>query len=541
MKEVNKRRITFLPLVLAIFLVGGMLLGNMLSRLSKTDRFQVYPKNSKIGNVIDYISAEYVDSIDINSLVDQTIPEILKHLDPHSVYIPAVDLPEFNEPLEGNFSGIGVQFNMQEDTVAIVNTIQNGPSEKSGILAGDRIVRVDDSLVAGVNMPSDDIVKMLKGKRGTDVSVSITRRGVEELIDFTITRDNIPLYSVDVHYMVTDDIGYIKISNFSRTTYQEFIDAVNALNEQGLKKLILDLRDNGGGYLDAATQITDEFLEKGKLIVYTEGRAQPRRDAYATSRGELIDKDIVVLIDEFTASASEILAGAIQDNDRGTIVGRRSFGKGLVQEQTTFSDGSALRLTIARYYTPTGRCIQKPYNNGMEEYYHDLQARFNRGELLEQDSIRFNDSLQYLTPGGKIVYGGGGIMPDVFVPYDTTMLTPYFNRVRSRGLIYRFAFKYTDAHRSELLVFDNHVDISNYLDQQKLLTKFVEFAESQGIKRNLEEIIISEKLIITQLKAYIARNIIDNPGFYPIIQDIDPTLQKGIEILSELPSASKSL
>ena len=537
MKEVNKRRITFLPLVLAIFLVGGMLLGNMLSRLSKTDRFQVYPKNNKISNVIDYISAAYVDSIDINSLVDQTIPEILKQLDPHSMYIPAVDLQEYNEPLEGNFSGIGVHFNMQEDTVAIVNTIQHGPSEKSGILAGDRIVRVDDSLIAGVNMSSDDIVKMLKGKRGTEVSVSIARRGVEDLIDFIITRDNIPLYSVDVHYMITDEIGYIKISNFSRTTYQEFIDAVNALNEQGLKKLILDLRANGGGYLDAATQITDEFLEKGKLIVYTEGRAQPRRDAYATSKGELIDKDIVVLIDEFSASASEILAGAIQDNDRGTIIGRRSFGKGLVQEQFTFPDGSALRLTIARYYTPTGRCIQKPYDNGMEEYYHDLQARFTRGELLEQDSIRFIDSLQYTTPGGRIVYGGGGIMPDIFVPYDTTMFTPYFTRVRNRGLIYRFAFKYTDAHRSELQVFDNHIDISSYLDQQKLLTRFVEFAESNGIKRNLEEIIISEKLIITQLKAYIARNVMDNPGFYPIIQDIDPTLLKGIEILGELPSA----
>jgi len=537
MKEVNKRRITFLPLVLAIFLVGGMLLGNMLSRLSKSDRFQIYPKNSKISNVIDYISAEYVDSINTNSLVDKTIPEILKQLDPHSLYIPAVDLQEYNEPLEGNFSGIGVQFNMQEDTVAIVNTIKNGPSEKAGILAGDRIVRVDDSLVAGVNMNSDDIVKMLKGKRGTQVDVAIARRGVDDLIDFIITRDNIPLYSVDVHYMITDDIGYIKISNFSRTTYKEFTDAVTALNEQGLKKLILDLRANGGGYLDAATQITDEFLEKGKLIVYTEGFSQPRRDAYATSNGELIDKDIVVLIDEFSASASEILAGAIQDNDRGTIVGRRSFGKGLVQEQTTFSDGSALRLTIARYYTPTGRCIQRPYDNGMEEYYHDLQVRFNRGEFVEQDSIRFADSLQYTTPGGKIVYGGGGIMPDVFVPYDTTLFTPYFIRVRNRGIIYRFAFKFTDDHRGELQVFNNHMDISEYLDQQKLLSRFVEFAEGKGIKRNVEEIIISEKLIITQLKAYIARNILDNPGFYPIIQDIDPTLLKGIEVLSELPSA----
>jgi carboxyl-terminal processing protease len=539
MKEVNKRRITFLPLVLALFLVGGMLLGNMMSRLSRTDRFQVYPKNSKISNVIDYISAQYVDSINTNSLVDKTIPEILKQLDPHSVYIPAVNLQEYNEPLEGNFSGIGVQFNMQEDTVAIVNTIQNGPSEKAGILAGDRIVKVNDSLIAGVKMNSDDIVKMLKGKKGTQVTVSIARRGVDDLIDFVITRDNIPLYSVDVHYMITDDIGYIKISNFSKTTYREFIDAVKVLNDQGLKKLILDLRANGGGYLDLSIQIADEFLEKGKLIVYTEGRAQPRRDAYATSKGELINKDVVVLIDEFSASASEILAGAIQDNDRGIIVGRRSFGKALVQEQTTFSDGSALRLTVARYYTPTGRCIQKPYDNGMEEYYLDLQTRFGRGELVEQDSIRFADSLQYTTTGGRVVYGGGGIMPDVFVPYDTTLFTPYYTRVRNRGLIYRFAFTFTDAHRSQLQDFDNHVDISGYLDQQNLLPQFIEFAESKGIRSNPEDILVSEKLIITQLKAYIARNIIDNSGFYPIIQDIDPTLQKGIEILSGSPIAIK--
>lgn len=533
MKEANKRRITFLPLVLALFLVGGMLLGNMLSRLSRDTRFQVYPRSNKISNVIDYITAEYVDSININSLVDKTIPDILKHLDPHSVYIPAVDLPEYNEPLEGNFSGIGVEFNMQEDTVAIVNTIKHGPSEKAGILAGDRIVKVNDSLIAGVKMPSDDIVKMLKGKKGTQVDVSIARRGVDELIDFTITRDNIPIYSVDVHYMINDEIGFIKISNFSRTTFSEFTDALKALNDQGFKKLILDLRSNGGGYLDAATRITDEFLEEGKLIVYTEGRAQPRRDVYASGRGELIDKDVVILIDEFTASASEILAGAIQDNDRGLIVGRRSFGKGLVQEQTTFSDGSALRLTVARYYTPTGRCIQRPYNNGMEEYYHDLQTRFARGEFLEQDSIQFADSLRYTTPGGRIVYGGGGIMPDVFVPYDTTLLTPYLTKVRNRGLIYRFAFKFTDIHRSELQNFDNPGDISDYLERQQLLNQFVNFAENQGIKRNLEEIIMSERLIMTQLKAYIARNIIDNPGFYPIIQNIDPALQKGIELLSK--------
>jgi len=533
MKIQNKRTVIFLPLLLAVFLVGGMLIGNLLSRISRLDQFQVHPRTNKITGVIDYIAEEYVDSIDKTSLVEHTIPEILKQLDPHSVYIPAEELQQYNEPLEGNFSGIGVQFNMQDDTVVIINTVPNGPSEKVGIIPGDRIVEVDDSLVAGINMPSSDIVKMLKGKRGTKVKVSIGRRGLDELIDFEITRDRIPLTSIDVAYMITDEIGFIKISTFSKTTFDEFTEAVSTLKEQGLKKLILDLRNNGGGYMDAATQIADQFLEPGKLIVYTEGRAQPRRDVYSTSKGSLINDKAIILIDEWSASASEILAGAIQDNDRGLIIGRRSFGKGLVQQQTVFTDGSALRLTIARYYTPTGRCIQKPYENGLEDYFHDLQTRFDRGEFIEVDSIKLADSLKYKTPGGNIVYGGGGIMPDIFVPYDTLGITSYLTHIRNRGLIYRFALKYTDTHRNELNQFQSAEDISAHLDQQDLLTDLVEFAEKNGVNRNVEEIIISEKIIMTQLKAYIARNIIDNEGFYPIIQDIDLTLQKGIEILAQ--------
>jgi len=533
MKIQNKRITTLLPLLLALFLVGGMLIGNMLSRISKLERFQVHPKTSKINAVIDYIAQEYVDSVNRESLIELTIPEILKNLDPHSIYIPADELQQYNEPLEGNFSGIGVQFNIQDDTVAIVNTIPNGPSEKVGILAGDRIIFVNDSLIAGVRLQSDDVVKMLKGKRGTKVKVTIARRGVEEPIDFEITRDRIPLTSVDIAYMITNDIGFIKISQFSRTTYDEFIDGINSLKEQGMHKLILDLRQNGGGYMDAATRIADEFLDEGKLIVYTEGHTQPRHDIYSTPKGELIDQKIIVLIDEFSASASEILAGALQDNDRGLIMGRRSFGKGLVQQQTIFSDGSALRLTISRYYTPTGRCIQKPYNNGLEDYFFEIQNRFDHDEFVEADSIRFADSLKYTTPGGNIVYGGGGIMPDIFVPFDTIGLTPYYNQLYNRGLIYRFAFKYTDNNRTKLNQFTNYREISDYLNKQNLLKEFVSYAETNGVKRNIEDIIISEKRILTQLKAYIARNIIDNPGFYPIIQEIDNTLLKAVEILAQ--------
>lgn len=532
MSDQNKKSVILLPLLLALFLVAGMIIGNLLGRISKLDRFQVYPKTNKITTVIDYIAQEYVDSISKDQLVELTIPDILKHLDPHSVYIPADEYQQFNEPLEGNFSGIGVQFNMQDDTVAIINTIPNGPSEKIGIKAGDRIIRVNDSLVAGVKMRSDNIVKMLKGKRGSKVKVTIIRRGVTDPLEFEITRDKIPLTSIDVSYIVANDIGFIKISEFSKTSYDEFIEAVKSLKEQGMKKLILDLRGNGGGYMDEATRIADEFLDEGKLIVYTEGRAQPRHNVYATPKGECLNTEVIILIDELSASASEIIAGAIQDNDRGLILGRRSFGKGLVQNETEFSDGSALRLTIARYYTPTGRCIQKPYNNGLEDYYYDIQNRIEHGELIFADSIKFADSLKYVTPGGKIVYGGGGIMPDIFVPYDTIDVTHYYTEVFRRGLIYRYAFVYTDNNRAILEKFTNYKEIEKYLDGQNLLEKFADYSESNGVKKNIEEIIISEKIILTQLKAYIARNIIDNPGYYPIIQEIDRTLQKGIEIMA---------
>jgi carboxyl-terminal processing protease len=553
MKIFKKEKLKlYIPLITALVLIIGILLGNLFAELrvksiisneitrhSTNNRtgfgsqgLQLAPKNDKINSALYYVLNEYVDTVSVGKINEDVIPAILEHLDPHSVYIPAKEFQKYNEPLEGNFSGIGVQFNMTDDSVAIINTIPNGPSEIVGIIPGDRIIAVDDSTVAGVGMPSDDIVGMLKGKKGTSVRVKIKRRGTETPIDFEIIRDDIPLYSVDVHYMITDEIAYMKISQFAQTTLREFMVAAEELKAAGMKKIIVDLRANGGGIMEAATEIADQFLPDSRLIVYTEGRSRPRRNEYASSKGILIDTEVVILQDEFSASASEILAGAIQDNDRGTIIGRRSFGKGLVQEQMKFSDGSALRLTVAKYYTPTGRSIQKPYSESREEYYNDLTNRMLNGEFENADSIHFSDSLKFVTPGGKVVYGGGGIMPDIFVPVDTVGITDYYNRVRSLGLIYRFAFRYTDLHREEMTGLITAETISGYLDDQNIKADFIEYASSKGVKPNSEQFRESEVVIITQVKAYIARNMIDNLGFYPIIRSIDTTLAVAIEILS---------
>ncbi len=366
------------------------------------------------------------------------------------------------------------------------------------------------------------------------MKVTIYRRSEKAPIDFEITRDDIPIYSVDVAYKVNENTGYIKISQFAQTTYHEFIQAIERLKTQGVEKLIIDLRRNGGGIMDAATMIADQFLEEGQLIVYTEGRTRPRENEYATSRGMLKNDKVVVLMDETSASASEILAGAIQDNDRGLVIGRRSFGKGLVQEEMRFGDGSALRLTVARYYTPTGRSIQRSYENGKEDYYHDYAERWMRGELEHEDSIKFDDSQRFVTPGGKIVYGGGGIMPDVFVPVDTSGASDYYNKARSLGLMYRFAFYYTDIHRSSLDQFTTARDIEGYLDDQDLLPQFITYASEKGVKPDYKDIRNSEEVLQKTIKAYVARNIIDNDGFYPIIADIDQTLKVAIDTIATL-------
>jgi len=554
MKNKKDRVIIFLPIIVSIALIVGILLGNWITgiriRSIVTDEvnkqkfsilpgnsggaFSLTPRGNKISSALQYIVNEYVDTVGLENLNEAVMPALVDKLDPHSIYIPATDFQRFSEPLVGNFSGIGVSFNMTDDTVAIINTIPNGPSEMVGIMAGDRIIMVDDSLVAGVNMASDDIVRMLKGPKNTQVKVSVYRRGEKSPLDFEITRDDIPIYSVDVAYEVEDNIGYVKISQFAQTTFREFMQAIEKLKAQGVEKYIIDLRNNGGGIMEAATMIADQFLEEGQLIVYTEGKARPRENDFATSRGIMKNDKVVILIDESSASASEILAGAIQDNDRGLVIGRRSFGKGLVQEEMRFADGSALRLTVARYYTPTGRSIQRPYENGKEDYYHDFADRIRRGEMEHRDSIKFDDSQKFVTPGGKIVYGGGGIMPDIFVPVDTTAFSEYYNKVRSMGLMYRFAFYYTDKNRAVLEQFSTAEEIEGYLNDQDILTEFIEYARGKGVNPDYQDIRTSEVPLHKTVKAYIGRNVIDNIGFYPIIASIDNTLQVAIDTLSAL-------
>jgi len=360
----------------------------------------------------------------------------------------------------------------------------------------------------------------------------VKRRGKPELIEFEIIRDDIPIYSVDVHYMVTEETGYVKISNFAQTTYKEFITAVEALKEEGMEKIIIDLRANGGGIMDAAISIADQFLDEGQLIVYTKGRSRPRKNEYASSKGVLKDHKVLILIDEFSASASEILAGAIQDNDRGLIVGRRSFGKGLVQEQMSFSDGSAIRLTVAKYYTPTGRSIQKPYTEDLDDYYNDISLRYLHGEFENRDSISFSDSLKFITPGGNVVYGGGGIMPDIFVPVDTTYYSEYLNRITNLGLTHRFAFQYTDEHRKNLKGMETVEEIRDYLDDDDIRKAFIAYTKEKGVDFDPDGFRISKKFILTQIKAYVARNILDNNGFYPMIKEMDHTLQVAIDTLT---------
>jgi carboxyl-terminal processing protease len=527
----NKGLAVYVPILLAVAVILGIMIGRYYNGSNAENKFIIIPKANKLDNVINYIENEYVDEISKNDLIEKTIPKILEELDPHSQYIPAAELEKVNEPLEGNFSGIGIQFNILNDTLVVIQTIPNGPSQKVGILAGDRITKVDGEIVAGKKMPSDSIVGRLRGPKGTEVHVDVLRRNVAKPLGFDIIRDNIPLYSVDVAYMISDRIGFIKLNKFSATTQEEFVEAVSKLRDKGMKKLILDLRENGGGYMNAAIFIADQFLNGNELIVYTKGKARQKVDYKSTPGGLCTDLKLTIIIDENSASASEILAGAIQDNDRGTIVGRRSFGKGLVQEQKPLSDGSALRLTIARYYTPTGRSIQKPYRKNLNDYYGDINERYIHGELQNADSNKFSDSLKFVTPGGKIVYGGGGIMPDIFVPIDTLGVSDYYLDVRNQGLLYRFSLNYADDNRKVLSTLKTSDEFVKYLENQNVLQKFIAFTGKQGVKEKPKDIRISGKLLKVQLDAYIARNFLDNDGFYPIIQEIDNTLEKAVETL----------
>ena len=537
----NSKRTVLFPLLLAAGVVLGLVLGQYLGRNSTTSQLKgmlsrmALPTN-KLTYTLSLIENQYVDSVSMDSLAEHVIPLLVKELDPHSVYIPASEMQALNEPLEGEFDGIGVVFNMATDTVIVLNVIPQGPSDKAGIKAGDRIIEIGDSVVAGRKIPQNNVVKMLRGPRGTTVHLGIGRQGISGLVPIDVERGVIPIRSIESAFRIADGVGYVKLGQFARTTYDEFRRALASLRAEGVTKLIFDLRGNSGGFLDQAIAVANEFLHKGQLIVYTEDRRHEQLREYADGNGSAQDMEVVVLIDEGSASSSEILAGALQDNDRGTIVGRRSFGKGLVQRQIPYSDGSALRLTTARYYTPTGRSIQKPYTiGGDESYEEDIWNRYKNNEFFSADSIHFADSLKRTTPGGKVVYGGGGIMPDVFIPADTTDVTKYFIEVSGRNILYRYTIEYADRHREALNAVQTIGDLQALLDSDKtLVDDFVRYAARKGVAPRYGDIARSRRLIEAQLRAYIGRNTkLEDNGFYANIYPVDNVIVRAVGILKE--------
>lgn len=488
----------------------------------------------KMNALMNAINNKYVDEVDIDSIIELALPTILQELDPHSAYYPAEETKESNDELHGSFSGIGIQFSVQDDTVRVNSVIRGGPSEKVGILAGDRIVLINDSVYAGKGISSNEIVKNLKGPKGTNVKVGIIRSGEPSVIDFSIVRDDIPVKSVDAAYMISPEqgIGYIMINKFGETTFKEMMTSLAELSSKGMKKLIIDLRSNSGGYLGAAIQMANEFLPKNDLIVYTQGAHSAVSKTYANGYGHYTSIPLVVMIDESSASAAEIFTGAIQDNDRGTVVGRRSFGKGLVQEPIEFVDGSSIRITIARYYTPSGRCIQKPYGESDEDYAMDLLKRYEHGEFFNADSIKQNESEIFTTKGGRIVYGGGGIMPDIFVAQDTTGYSKYYSDVVRKSLINKFSFRYVDGHRKEFQELKTARDIEKYLDNQKVLSQFYDYAAKNGVKRDYSLSAPALKQMRTALYGNIIYDALDMQDYVSFFNLTDPAVLKAIEALN---------
>jgi len=518
---------------ITIMIAGILLLAGTVSA-----QFSMSPGTRKLATTMTLIEKMYVDKVDDSKIADEAIVAILKELDPHSSYLDAEAVAEMNEPLEGNFDGIGISFNMMNDTLYVIETIAGGPSERVGILPGDRIISVNDTTIAGVKMSTKDIMKRLRGPKGSKVDVQALRRNVKDPIKFRITRAKIPIYSLDASYMVDDKTGYIRLSRFGATTVAEFREALSKLiNEHGMQDLILDLQSNGGGYLGAATELADEFLDKDKLMVYMEGENQPRSNDFSTAKGMFEKGKLVILVDEGSASGSEIVAGAIQDWDRGVIVGRRSFGKGLVQRQFPLPDGSMIRLTVARYYTPTGRSIQKPYENGDQDAYNrDLIERYNRGEMMNADSIHFPDSLKFKTlVNDRIVYGGGGIMPDYFVPIDTTNYTEYSGKINAMGINYRIALNTVDTQRKELL--SKYPDIDSFRENfevsDDLLNQMVAMATEDKIEYNDEQFQKSKDILKRSVKSYIARDLYNMAGALKVINDNSHVFQKGLEIIRD--------
>ncbi len=538
----NSKRAVLFPLVLALGVAAGALFGVYVGRNTAGTQLRdllmerLAEPDNKLTQTLSLIESRYVDPVSMDSLAEHVIPLLIGELDPHSVYVPAEEMAAMNEPLEGEFDGIGVMFNMATDTVIVLNVIPRGPSDKAGVRAGDRIVEIDDSLVAGRGIPQDRIVRRLRGPRGTTVRLGLKRQGIDGKVHVEVVRGAIPIRSIESAFRITGTTGYIKLGQFARTTSAEMAQALAMLRGQGVDRLIFDLRGNAGGYLDQAIAVANEFLHEGQLIVYTEDRNGEQLREYATGAGSAQEMEVAVLIDEGSASSSEILAGALQDNDRGTIIGRRSFGKGLVQQQIPFMDGSALRLTTARYYTPTGRSIQKPYTNGDGAgYEEELWERYRNNEFFSADSIRFADSLRFVTPGGKVVYGGGGIMPDVFIPADTTDVTPYFVEVAGRNILYRYTIEYADRHREALNSVETLEELQALLaGDTRLVENFIAYAARQGVAPRRADIARSRRLIEAQLKAYIGRNTrLEDTGFYANIYPVDNVIVRAIEILND--------
>lgn len=532
MKNNNTR---FIPFLLAICLIAGIAIGTFYANHFSGNKLGIINTSSnKLNALLRIIDDQYVDTVNMGDLVEEAMPQILSELDPHSSYIPAKDLEAVNADLKGSFSGIGIQFTIQNDTIHVNSVIQGGPSEKVGLMAGDRIVEVDDSAFVGKIVTNSEAMKRLKGEKGSKVKLGVYRPGEKDLLHFTVIRGNIPVKSIDAAYMINEKVGYIKVNKFGETTYPELLIALAKLNQKNCEGLIVDLRGNTGGYMAAAIQMVNEFLPNNRLIVYTQGRKSPREDYNSNGTGSNQKMPLVVLVDEGSASASEIFAGAIQDNDRGTIVGRRSFGKGLVQHPIEFSDGSAIRLTIARYYTPSGRCIQKPYEKGKEsEYELDLLTRYEHGEFFSADSIKQDETEVYHTRLGRPVYGGGGIMPDIFVPQDTTGMTSYFRMAANRGLIIRYTFDYTDQNRSTLQKYDTPEKMEAYLKGQNLLNKFAAWAEKKGLKRRNNLMMKSRRLFEMSLYGNIIYNMLGMEAYVEYLNESDKTVLKAVEILEK--------
>lgn len=545
MNQENKRT-RHIPIIIAISIIVGIFIGTFYAnRYSKQDERTgmgfVKTTSNKLNGLLHIIDNQYVDTVNINELIEDAMPQILGELDPHSAYIPAKDLQTVNDELSGSFSGIGIQFTIQQDTIHISDVISGGPSEKVGLMPGDRIVEIDDSAFVGKIVTNNESMKRLKGPKGSEVKIGVWRQGEKEILHFTIIRGDIPNRSIKASYMIDEKYGYINIEKFSETTYPEMLIALAKLHQENCQGVIIDLRGNTGGYMGPAIQMVNEFLPKGRLIVYTQGRKAPRENYPSNGTGSSQQLPITVLIDEGSASASEIFAGAIQDNDRGTIIGRRSFGKGLVQQPIEFNDGSAIRLTIARYHTPSGRCIQKPYVKGHDEQYElDILTRYEHGEFFSQDSIKQDESQIFYTLLGRPVYGGGGIMPDIFVPQDTTGMTSYYRMAATRGLIAQFAFQYTDQNRQMLQKYENADKLLKYIKTQNILEKFARFAESKGLKRRNILMYQSKELFNRNLYGNIIYNMLNMEEYLKFINQSDKAVQKALEVLKKEESFPKA-